>query len=231
MFSLKIINEPFAWVWLDKSKLVVLCILIFFSTPQALLYSQSIQIQGVVSGSHGELSNESIRLSGAFGQPIASTDPGILQSGFYSSITGLITANLAPLIVIKAVDQVLQFDITSAPSISADVTDLDGIDYAAMWVRPIGGTSFDSLAMTPGSGDKYSVTVSSGNYDEMGIEYYLVANDNTDRWSRYPGANTLYAYGTNPQVTFPNNLISPGSKEVDYPDDISTLSDQSKCGR
>ncbi|MEO9851688.1 MAG: FlgD immunoglobulin-like domain containing protein [Reichenbachiella sp.] len=181
-----------------------------------LLYAQSIQLQTVVSAAHTNASNGTINLSGNFGQSIANSDAGALSGGFYSSISTLLQENFAPNINVLAEYQFSAFNIIQGDTIAADILDLDGVEYAAIWIRPIGGSAFDSIPLTIESGDKFTYALQSNDYDEMGIEYYFVAKDVTDRRRRHPTTGSLFAYGTSPQVTFPNTLINLGSLAEDY---------------
>lgn len=181
-----------------------------------LSYAQSIKLQSVASAAHVNSTNGSVTLSGSFGQPITNSDAGILSGGFYASTSNLLKENFAPNINILAEDQLSVFNIVRRDTIAADILDLDGIEYAAVWIRPISESQFDSIPLTLESGDKYTYELQASDYDAMGIEYYFVARDLTQRRRRHPTTGTFYAYGTNPQVTFPNTLINPGSLAEDY---------------
>jgi hypothetical protein len=196
-------------------KIIAICIL-FWTAQLPFLYAQSIQLQGVVSGAHTEISNSTLKLSGSFGQPIANTNSSILSSGFYSALANLLLTNFPPDITVPTGNEFTQFVLNTTPTISAEISDLDGIDWAALRIRPIGSESFDSVVMTSGAGKTYSYTLTSNNYDKMGVEYYFVASDLTNRRKRHPASNNLYAYATNPLVIFPNTLINPGSATDDY---------------
>ncbi|WP_422362095.1 hypothetical protein [Reichenbachiella sp.] len=175
------------------------------------------QLQTVVSAAHTNSSNGTISLSGSFGQPLSNVDNETLSGGFYSAATDLLSTNLVPLIDVIDDYKFSQFDITNTDiSIAADISDLDGIAYAAIWIRPIASAAFDSIPLTLESNNKYAYTLSLSDFDEMGIEYYFVAGDNTTRRRRHPATGSLFAYATDPQVTFPSTLISPGSSAEDY---------------
>lgn len=182
-----------------------------------LSFAQEIQLHSVVSAAHTDLSNGTVSMSGSFGQAISSSDNETLSGGFFSAATDLLSTNLVPLIDVIDDYKFTQFDITDAEiSIAADISDLDGIAYAAIWIRPIAGSTFDSIPLELESDNKYAYTLSAGDFDEMGIEYYFVAGDNTSRRRRHPATGSLYAYATDPQVTFPSSLISPGTDAEDY---------------
>src|SRR5688572_10190683 len=185
---------------------------IFLLLFYAVVGEAQLKIQGVSSGGHNHTSG-TIKLSGSFGVPFAHSFTPTLKGGIIGSASGQLIENFPPTI---SFDVVTSFQFSSPQPIVATVTDpVDGIEYSAMWIRPIGGTTFDSLTLTKGTGDSYSLSIPANRIDKMGFEYYLTARDLTLKRGRLPESGSYYAYAEiKPSV--PNERLKPGSKVEDY---------------
>lgn len=186
-------------------------LLVSFSSPTE---AQQLKLQGVTSGGNVNSTSGSIKLSGTIGSPISHSGTS-LKGGLMAAASGLLIENLPPDILLTAIST---FTIGTPPVVTATVTDpVDGIQYVALRVRPIGGTTFDSLAMTLGTNNTYSVTLSNSQYyDLMGFEYYVTATDNTNKRRKEPALTNKYTYAKDPNAAIPAARIQFGKKTADY---------------
>jgi hypothetical protein len=190
--------------------LLVILFLLFSNRIEA----QQLKLLGVSAGSHVNSSAGSVKLSGTIGSPIGHSGTS-LKGGFIAAASGLLIENVPPHILVTAIST---FTLGTPPVITATVTDpVDGIQYVALRVRPIGGTAFDSLNMTPGTNNTYSVTLSSNqSYDLMGFEYYVTASDNTGKRRKEPALANNYTYTKDPNAAIPSTRIQFGKRTEDY---------------
>lgn len=199
-----------------RNRLMLICglftffILFFTHVAQA----QQLKLQAVSSGSHVNTTSGQLKLSGTVGSSLGHSGTS-LKGGFLASTSGLLIENAPPEIFLT---QLPSFTLGTPPVISATVTDpVDGIKYVALKVRPIGGTSFDSLAMTPGTNGSYSFTLSNSQYyDLMGFEYYVAASDNTNKRRKEPALGNKYTYTKDPNASVPSARIQFGKRTEDY---------------
>lgn len=176
-------------------------------------FSQTISLQTFGATGVGTSENSTLTLKSTFGQPIASSGSGVLQSGFVPAALTFFD-NGAPIITFTQTSDVVKKE---DQDFTIKVTDLDGVNSVTLYHRPIAKEQFESAEMTKvGATDLYRVNGLASWIDNMGIEFYVTATDKTSKTSQSPETGYYRSY-TNASTAFvPVDVYQIGYKKEQY---------------
>lgn len=189
-----------------KKYLIVALMLPFLASGQKLPY------QAFSGGTTpGPSTSTNFKVSSAIGQPMASS-----YSGFYTALN--LTDDAPPVITHNPLSGAKIIKGTSF-LFTASIDDSDGsISLAKLFYRKIGTKDFLEKTLVKGTGIVFSVQFPETDFNDMGIEYYITATDNSDNTTRSPAVVTEY-YRSYTEITtpiIPNVLLSVGTKTANY---------------
>jgi hypothetical protein len=157
-------------------------------------------------------------LVNAVGQPIASSTTAgagvqTLESGFAPAITAF-SNNFPPSITYAAESAAIH----SGDKLSVTVTDADGISKVTLFRRAIANATFDSVACTAIANNAFESTIQSLHFDDLGIEYYFKALDNTGKRTTKLDDNGKYfhRYKDAEGAAVPPTVFNIGDKSSEY---------------
>ncbi|HEY0742521.1 MAG TPA: hypothetical protein VGD40_13695 [Chryseosolibacter sp.] len=190
----------------------MLCLILSVTTPFCG-FAQSLTLQTFSSG------GTSISpLVSTVGQPIASSPAGSgtkLEAGFAPSITAF--ANNFPPAIIYSVEST---PIHAGDKLTVTVTDADGISKVTLFRRVIASSAntFDSIACTATTGNQFESTIQASHFDDLGIEYFFKAVDNTGKRTTKLADDGKYfhRYKDAEGAVVPSTVFNIGDKSADY---------------
>lgn len=179
-----------------------------------LVFGQTLTLQTFSSGG-----SSAAPLINTIGQPIAaSTAAGSgprLESGFAPGITAF--ANNFPPLITYATENAA---IRDGDKLTVTVTDADGISKVTLYRRPIASSLFDSVALVsvPSIANAFESTIQSSHFDDLGIEYYFKALDNTGKRTTKLDANGKYFHRFKDAegAAVPPTAFNIGDKSSEY---------------
>ena len=186
--------------------------LVLLGLTSQFVFGQTLTLQTFSSGG-----SSTSPLINTVGQPIASsattTSGAKLESGFAPGITAF--SNNFPPSITYAVETAAIHD---GDKLRATVTDADGISKVMLYRRAIAGATFDSVACVSVANSGYESTIQSSHFDDLGIEYFFKALDNTGKRTTKLDENGKYfhRYKDAEGAAVPPTAFNIGDKSSDY---------------
>ncbi|MFM9840459.1 MAG: hypothetical protein ACKVOQ_19485 [Cyclobacteriaceae bacterium] len=180
---------------------------------------QQLLIQNFASAG-GDVSNGGAqRLISVIGQPMAysSSVGSEIKAGFLQVASKVIVDTQPPVIGYATPTKEITQGATS--KFAATITDNIQLSSKKIYYKPITSpaSSFQNAEMTLDPDGKYSATVQTTWYDNMGMEYYFTAVDGASNTARSPAAGSYYSYLTiSADSKIPASAFTAGTKTENY---------------
>lgn len=191
--------------------------MIFPVHAQQMLSQNFASAGGVVST--GTIASGPARLISIIGQPMA------YSSSVGSEVkTGLL--QIAPFVIVDTQPPAIAYDTPTkeisqgaTSKFAATITDNIKLNTKKIYYKPItkSASNFQNAEMTLEPDGKYSATVQSAWYDNVGMEYYFVAEDGAGNTARSPAIGSHYSYLTiSADSKMPAGVFTAGTKTENY---------------
>jgi hypothetical protein len=175
-------------------------------------FGQKLPYQAFSGGTtNGTASSTNFKVSSAIGQPMAGS-----YSGFYTALN--LSEDAFPVITHVPANGA-KIVKGSSFVFGSSIEDPDGsISEAKVFYRKIGTKDFTEKTLTKGTGTLFGVQFTEAEFNDMGIEYYIMATDNSTNTSRSPESPTDYyrSYTEIATPIIPNVLLSVGTTTANY---------------